>query len=371
MTVLLSVLAFVVLLTVLVLIHEFGHFLAARSAGVIVEEFGFGLPPRAKTLFRRGTTIFTLNWIPFGGFVRLKGDNVLTLGESRAQGSFGSVSIGKRIIILIAGVLMNLALALVLLTIGFSFGRWIPTYFTLEDMQQAADKGIIHLSLGVLITDVESGAGAAKVGVPPKSLLTAVDGVPVTTPEDVPALQEDKWRVTYTVLTGEKWDVEEEYKVVLDEGKAGIALVLFPRELSAPPHDFLLSVQLALRETWAVSRQTISGIGQLFRSLAQTGTVPEGITGFVGIAQLTYTSVQAGFMTYLRLVALLSLSLAVLNILPFPALDGGRLIFVLVEFIGRRPVNRRFELITNALGFVFLIGLLLFITFYDVIRLFR
>src|SRR6185436_2928945 len=114
---------------------------------------------------------------------------------------------------------------------------------------------------------------------------------------------------------------------------------------------------------------TVIGIAKLFTSLASSGKVPEGVTGIVGIAQLTYTSVQEGFMVYLRLVALLSLSLAVLNILPFPALDGGRLIFVLSE-VFFRPSNRRFEVITNTVGFGVLLLVILLVTLYDVLRLF-
>lgn len=116
--------------------------------------------------------------------------------------------------------------------------------------------------------------------------------------------------------------------------------------------------------------QTVKGMRNLFQSLATRGHVPEGITGIVGIAVLTHSSVQEGFMTYLRLVALLSLSLAILNVLPLPALDGGRLLFVLAEMILRRPLNQRFEIVTNAIGFFLLIVLILIITFNDVIHLF-
>ena len=119
-----------------------------------------------------------------------------------------------------------------------------------------------------------------------------------------------------------------------------------------------------------MSVQTVVGIVDLLKSLALRGRVPEGITGIVGIAGLTYQSVQVGFSTYLRLVALLSLSLAILNILPLPALDGGRLMFVLVEAVIQRPLNQRFELITNTVGFFILIGLIVIITFNDVIHLF-
>ncbi len=116
--------------------------------------------------------------------------------------------------------------------------------------------------------------------------------------------------------------------------------------------------------------QTVRGIRNLFRSLLTRGSVPEGVTGVVGIAVLTHSSVQEGFMTYMRLVALLSLSLAVLNILPLPALDGGRLLFVLAEIVTRRRMNQQLEIIVHAAGFFILIGLIVIITFNDVVHLF-
>lgn len=370
MTVLLSALAFFLLLSVLVIIHEFGHFYAARKSKVVVEEFGFGLPPQAKKLFKQGGTVFSLNWIPFGGFVRLRGENALTEKDRTAPGSFGAASIPARIIILVAGVFMNFILAIFLLTIGFSAGRWIPTYFTVEDMQAAAERGEITMQLGVAIEEVMVGGSAEASNVPAKSIITKVDGEAVTVPEDVSRLQEGKTRVTYSILSGDELTNEQEITVPLIDGKTGVLLSAFPRELSAPKRGIAKAFVLSLRESKIMTVQTVFGIGGLFKSLAQTGKVPEGISGIVGIAQLTHASVQEGFMTYLRLVALLSLSLAILNILPFPALDGGRLLFVLAEAISRRPVNRRFELITNAMGFSLLIVLILVITFYDIIRLF-
>ena len=265
---------------------------------------------------------------------------------------------------------MNLVLAVSLLTVGFSYGRWLPTYLTVEDMEAASARGEIDLTLGVLIEDVMSGGAAAKVGVPPKSILKAIDGVEITKPTEVVPLQEEKWRVTYTLLTGEEFDSEETYRVVLQEGKTGVVLTSTALDLVVPKRGIMQGFALALRETKVMTVQTVLGIGRLVSSLTRTGTVPEGIAGIVGIYQLTHSSVQEGLMTYLRLVALLSLSLAVLNILPFPALDGGRLLFVLAEFVSRRPLNRRFELTTNAIGFTVLILLILIITIYDVARLF-
>jgi regulator of sigma E protease len=370
MTVLISALAFLLLLSVLVLLHELGHFTAARRAGVIVEEFGFGLPPRAKTLFKRGGTLFSLNWIPFGGFVRLKGENAATERERTAPGSFGSASYPARVLILTAGVLMNLLFALVIFTIGFSAGRWIPTYISFDEMKSAAARGDISMTPTVLVDEVVADGGAARAGVPPQSLLIKVDGKPVSDPTEVATLQVGKSRVSYTVLTGKDYSETKTFTVPVSKGRTGVALRTYIRNLSAPNRSIGDALLLSLREAWVMMVQTIRGIGKLFLSLAQTGRVPEGITGIVGIAQLTHGAVQQGFMVYLRLVALLSLSLAVLNILPLPALDGGRLLFVLVELIRRRPANRRFEVTTNAVGFAFLILLILLITYHDIVRLF-
>lgn len=373
MTFFISALAFLVLLSLLILIHEFGHYSAARFFKVVVEEFGFGLPPKVKTLFKRDGTEFTFNWIPFGGFVRLKGENAMTEKERRSKGSFGAAPVYARVVILLAGVGMNLLLALVILTFGFSAGRWVPTYVSFEDMVAAGESGEITLELSVLIDEVISGGTAAQIGIPPKSVIRSIDGTPVTRVEEIPDLQAGKRRVTYTlsrIEDGVLSDTEERFNVALKDGKSGIVIVPYPIELSAPKRNVFQAFGLAVRESKVMMVQTVLGIGKLFGSLASTGRIPDGIAGIVGIAQLTHGAVQEGFMHYLRLVALLSLSLAALNVLPFPALDGGRLIFVLAEGISRRPVNRTLEVTTNAIGFVFLILLILIITFNDIIRLF-
>ena len=369
MTVLISALAFVLLLTLLILIHEWGHFAAARKFGVTVEEFGFGLPPVAKKLFTHKGTEFTLNWIPFGGFVRLKGENADADGERKSKGNFNAAPIPHRLAILLAGVFMNLLLALSLLTIGFSFGHWVPSFTTYDEMETAAERGDIHLVLGVMIDEVVSGGGAAKIGVPAKSVLRSVDGVAISRFEDLIKFQQGKTRATYVVsrLKGhELLSSTESYTVPLKEGKSGVVVVPYPLELWAPNHNVAVAFVMALREAKIMTVQTVIGIGHLFSSLARTATVPEGISGIIGIAQLTHASIQEGFMHYLRLVALLSLSLAILNVLPFPALDGGRVVFVLAEWVRRKPLNRRFEIVTNTVGFAILIVIILLITFHDI-----
>jgi regulator of sigma E protease len=369
MTLLVSAVAFFFLITGLILIHELGHFFAARKAGVEVEEFGFGLPPRAKRLFHWKGTDFTLNWIPFGGFVRLKGEGAMEETEKQEQGSFAKAPIIARCIILVAGVAMNFLLAIVIFLYGFSFGQWIPTYLSLEEMQAAADKGEISLRLSVVIEDVLAGGTAESAGIPKGSVLKTIDGQEVKQPEDVVRMQEGKASVSYEFLPSADATESKTATVAVEDGKTGVYLRTLPLELSAPVRGPIEAVMLSLRETKVVTEQTVYGIYQLFKSLVSKGAVPEGVTGIVGIAQLTYTSVQEGFSVYLRLVALLSLSLAVLNILPFPALDGGRLLFVLSElFI--KPGNRKVEIITNTVGFAVLLMVILLVTLYDVFRLF-
>jgi regulator of sigma E protease len=302
--------------------------------------------------------------------VRLRGENAVGEHERKARGSFSAASIPARVVILTAGVFMNFIFAIGIFTVGFSFGKWIPTYLSFVEMQSAEQRGEIMMDPAVLIEEVVGGGSAAKVGLPKDALLVSVDGVAVTNPSQVAPLQEGKERVTYKVLLGPEYTTEKTFVIPLIEGRSGIALRTHLRSLTAPSRSIPRAFVLALREAKVMTVQTTIGLGKLFQSLAQSGRVPEGITGIVGIAQLTHASVQEGLPTYLRLVALLSLSLAVLNILPLPALDGGRLLFVLVEGIARRPVNRRFELTTNAVGFAFLILLILLITYHDILRLF-
>jgi len=371
MTVLISALAFIVLLSVLILIHEWGHYITARLAGVSVEEFGVGLPPRARTLGYRKGTCFSLNWVPFGGFVRLQGESTTDPQLRFASGSFSAASVPWRIVILIAGVTMNLALAFVLLSIGFSVGKWVPTYTTIEDLERGGERGEVDLQWGVFVEDLAPGGPAEAAGVATGTFLHRVDGVAVLRPEDVVTLQQGKASVQYTLLRGVGYGEEVEIRVNVEQGKTGIALSRSPRVLAGLRRSPRAALPLALREMWVVTAQTVNGVRRLLGSIITVQEIPEEITGLVGIARITHASVQEGFLTYLRLVALLSLSLAALNILPFPALDGGRLLLVLIEVTLRRPINRHFEVALNSVGFALLFLLIIVVTMNDILRLLR
>ena len=226
---------------------------------------------------------------------------------------------------------------------------------------------------GALITEVLDGGGAKDAGITANMVLVAVNGQEVHTAEEVMTLQAGKRYVDYSLRPIETYRSGEEQiltkRVSVTQGKTGVHLSTVVLESSAPTRGPIAATKLAMREVGVVTVETIRGITRLFASLASQGTVPQGVTGIVGIAQLTYTSVQEGLGVYLRLVALLSLSLAVLNVLPFPALDGGRLIFVLSELFVR-PGSRKIEAVTNAVGFIVLLAIIVLVTFYDVLRLF-
>lgn len=368
MTLVISVVAFVLLLTLLIIIHELGHFALAKFFGVEVEEFGFGLPPRAVSLFRSGGTIFSLNWVPFGGFVRLKGENAVDEVRRFEKGSFASAPAYARILILAGGVAMNFLLAFVLFTCGFSFGRWVPYhYVTQQQFDEAVQLGEMTYRTGVFIKDVAKGGAADAVQVSRGSEIISIDGTLVTTPKDVIKMQAGKTSVTYA-LRDTKTGKESMVELTLIDSKSGI--VLADSIIEARYRSWKRSFALSAREMSFMTVQTLNGMRNLFSTLFTRFRIPEGITGIVGIYGLTSSAVQEGFMTYLQLVALLSLSLAILNILPLPALDGGRLLFVLVEMVIRRPLNQQFEVLVNAVGFFLLISLIIIITFNDVIHLF-
>lgn len=365
MWIFLSLLGFILL----IFVHEFGHFAAARFFKVIVEEFGFGIPPRIRTMFRQGGTMFTLNAIPFGGFVRLRGENTEKESERRAPGSFARASFIGKCVILLAGVGMNILFAFVVFLLGFGFSSWVPSYDSLEDMMAANARGEIHFIPAVMIDEILPGGAAAEAGIPAGSLVTKVNGVPVTAPKEVSDMQQNQTKVTYTLLETPEALEEKDVTVTLKEGKSGVALRTYAKELTVPSRNVFEVVALSTRETWTVSKQTVVGIGQLLKTLASEQRVPEDVKGVVGIAKIGRDTALSGWMNFVRLLAQLSLSLAIFNVLPFPALDGGRLLFVVAEGVIRRPINRRFELVTHAVGFAMLLVLILVVTYNDIVSL--
>lgn len=539
MSILLTILAVVIIFSILVLIHEYGHFVAARRAGIKVLEFGIGFPPRlfAKKI---GETVYTINAIPFGGFVRLFGEDAGSEEIIKSKRSFAHQTPWVRTKVVVAGVLMNFVLAIALLTIGFSFGIE-PLLVTEKDLfthlaagnvisapgvyvnkidKKAQSLGIalgdqiltiddkpitdagqlaifqkgkaakdvdlhvrskngeekkFHIPLvgkekyygfnlkpytefprlsiievkpdsessraglkagdailqmngeevyfpaefetiltespsvtfsilrgtqileipvnlpdtkRVVIADIFANSVAEQFGFQRGDIILGIDGYAVSRPQNVQEILKKNpgKEMTYRILRSGR---EEALKAKTGEGNVlGIALGAVASfrntEISVYRGSLLTSIteikkvryapwtafKQSISESVRLTGITISAFGRTIGSIISKFSVPAEIGGPVQIAYYTHTFIQEGFFALLRFTALLSLSLAVINVLPIPALDGGRLLFIIIEVITKRRVNAHFESLVHRIGFVLLLLLIILVTYSDITKLF-
>ncbi len=535
-----TVIVFILIFSLLILIHELGHFVMAKRAGIKVEEFGFGLPPRLWGK-KKGETIYSINWIPFGGFVRMYGEDNGDPKLLKSSRSFAGKSMRARILVVIAGVVMNFLLAWFLITIGFTFG--MQPLLGPDDILPAIDKGQVVVESGLKLKSVREGSVVEKLGFQTGDLIFNVNGKPVddfvisglkenpvgvyqflrsgdihsvrvdeglvaTLAEDedlgfgfydyasfprvkifdlknhtamykaglrpgdsivsvngsqvynvrdyeelvrgVPAVEYIVYRnglmekfmversqarrvIVSKVLPGSAAEkaglrdsdvvvsvngntiteslelikfVEEHqteklaytidrggqkvfYEIQPVEGKIGVLLSELMSyneeagvslyntdllssvvEIKDEQYPFYVAVYKGFGESYRLAKLTAKMFTGFVGGLLKSGEVPESVAGPVGIAQMTHVFVQEGFIPLLRFIAILSLSLAVINILPFPALDGGRLLFILIEFITGRRVNQKWESWVHAFGYVLILLLILVVTYSDLVRIF-
>lgn len=374
----------------LVVVHEYGHFLAARRGGVEVEEFGIFFPPRLyKKKTKRGW-LFTINLLPLGGFVKLKGEH----DSDTEPGSFGAASLSVKTKIMAAGVIMNLLAALVLLTILAWIGmpKLIPNQFTV--------KSDTHLvSQQVLIGDVEPGSPAAKAGLKAEDVITDISlpgysPVAVNDYSKLPNVTKSfagKTIVVYYLRAGHHHEAETtlltaktvaaSQKTNDPKGYLGIVPTQFDVQRStwsAPIVAVGLSAQVTAL-TYQGLAHAIGGLGSLVagfvthnnaaRQNGQTSASSQ-VAGPVGIFVILKTGSLLGYQFMLFIIAIISLTLAIMNILPIPALDGGRLWITLVARAIKRPLSAGVEEAVNLAGFMVLIGLIILVTFVDVQRFF-
>ena len=371
MDIVLSVIAFFVIFSLLVLIHECGHFYAALRVGIKVEEFGLGLPPRVWGWRRKKKgTLYSLNAIPFGGFVKMEGEDELDPKKAKSNQSFSVKSVWERSQVILAGVFMNFVLAWVLFTLLFTFGS-DPIIVSSEDMKKQINAGNVVVEEGLDVYDVSPEGSAAVGGLEKGDKILRVNSVEVFTAEKVIEFHESNTSITYEVLReGKEYDISI---VPNDEGKIGAALAQFPKvveikEIQLPLHKAAL---FSLTETARLSVLTVKMFGNLITSIVQKFTIPDGVAGPLGIAEMTHDLVQMGDIERLiKFTALLSLSLAVINIMPFPALDGGRFLFIIFEILARRPVPPKWEVSIHGIGYGLLLLLIFFVTWKDISRMF-
>lgn len=364
-----TILAFIVIFSVLVLVHEWGHFYFARRAGIKVEEFGIGLPPRAKQIYKdKKGTVYSLNWIPFGGYVRLYGEDSSDPNVLKAENSFASKSIATRSSVIVAGVVMNFVLAWVLITIGFLVGMR-PFLITQGDLQKATAAGLIEAQEVLYVHEILEGSPLSESDLRPGDLVVEINGRQVPLAADLPSILVPGRPVELSILREER---EGALVVTPDvEGKLGFSVSNIPYivYLKDQKYSIFRAPVEAIKEVGRLSYLTLDMLGNVIVSLASKLTVPDGVAGPVGIAKLTYHFTQQGVIALMQFSALLSISLGVINIMPFPALDGGRFLFIIFEVILRRRPSAKWEATIHAVGFALLMLLILLITWNDIVNL--
>lgn len=363
---LITILVFILILSVLVLIHEAGHYFVAKKLGVKVEEFGFGFPPRVWGK-KIGETIYSINLLPIGGFVRLFGEDAAGGGAIgtvddkalKAKGkdlerTFFARPVEQRASIVIAGVVMNFLLALVLITYLFTF------------------QGIGIPGNQVMVVGIAKNSPAQKAGLVNGDQIISVNGQKLTTPDQVIHLTKahlgQQLVVVLKTPKGKQQTVHitPRTKYPANEGAMGVAI---STNIIQKKYPFYIAPWVGLKETMHDTLLILQGLWTTVNQVAIKRTVPQDLAGPVGIAQLTGQFIQIGPNAVLSLVSLLSLNLAILNILPIPALDGGRLFFILIEGVTRKKVSPKIEGYAHTVGMIFLLILIALITFHDIVRL--
>lgn len=346
---LIGIIAVIIFLSILILVHELGHFWAAKKFGLLVEEFGFGLPPKIWSK-KIGETVYSLNALPFGGFVKIFGEDG---GVAEAR-SFSSLSLGRRTIIIAAGVLMNFLFGWLVISVVFSIG----------------------LPPAVVITEVRENTPAMEIGLKPGDRIVSVGADSVYFNGDllnvgsfIKFIDERRGKEVNLKIqrNGETFEFNTTPRInpPLGQGALGIGLV----DAGLPKKNILISFWEGFKASLELIKTIIVSIFGLIAKAFVGKASFEQVTGPIGIVKITSQAGTLGFVYLLQLLALISLNLAVINILPFPALDGGRLIFLAIEKIKGSPVNQKFEKIINAVGFSLLIFLMLAITIKDIIKL--
>lgn len=347
---LLTAIVFIIILSILVFIHELGHFTVARIIGVKVEEFGFGLPPRIwGKKFGKHKTMYSINWLPIGGFVRLAGEDEsenLHPHIKNPKEYFFARSKKERAVILLAGVTMNFLLA-----VG------ITTYLLTQGVQEIS--GRVH------IEQVLPGSPAAKAGLKEKDIIENFK----TPPELITYVKAHEGQtVTLTIVRNtHTFPVSliprKEYPK--GEGPMGVAISDLETKTYPLAQAPIEATKINLQRAW----EMLAGIWTLLVRLAHLQSVGRDVAGPIGIAQVTGQAVKFGWKAVLEFMSILSLNLAVLNVLPIPALDGGRLAFVFLEKILGRKVKPAFEQSTHQIGMIILFLLILLISINDILRL--
>ncbi|MHB8710544.1 MAG: M50 family metallopeptidase [Minisyncoccota bacterium] len=359
-----NILIFIVVIVALIVVHEFGHFVAAKLSGMRVDEFGLGYPPRALTIGKIGETEYTLNWLPFGGFVKI-------YGEDGGEGDPRAFSARPRILqafVLVAGIAMNLLFAYVLITGALVAGT--PRALSDSELAHARDTQLV-------VANVISGTPAARAGLlPGDSVISAKD-------------TRGEWRAADPTSFSAFVAASGGSAITLDVKRGGSeqTITATPSEGVAPsdPFRYALGIEVATvgvvplslgaaitqgaSLTWGAITLTAQGLLHFFYGVFTLSANLSQVAGPVGIAGAVGSASAQGLGDLFSIMAIISINLALINLIPIPALDGGRLLFVLIEGVIRRPIKASIANAVNAAGFAFLILLMLVVTAHDIFKI--
>ena len=341
----LTIVAGIIVLSVLIFVHELGHFILAKATHCWVEEFGIGFPPRLYGK-KFGDTIYSINWIPFGGFNKISGEV-----DPAAPRALAARSHIVRLLVLAGGIIMNLLLPFVLMTAAYMFPH---------------DIGVGKIE----VQEVAPGSPAALAGILPGDTILTADGHPVSNTGDLSR---------FVVI-----DLGRQITLTIQHSDGTAATVkLVPRW--KPPAGETTTGTVSQNVDLTIVRESLpfwkaipTGVTEVIQTLLIykngiigmiVGTIPFEPTGPVGIVQVTGEVAHAGVSPLLELTAFLSIAIAVTQIIPFPAIDGGRMLFVIIEWARRgKRISPKVEGIVHSIGFFILIALMVAITYQDIVR---
>lgn len=361
---LVEIFIFILVIIALIVVHEFGHFVAAKLSGMRVDEFGIGYPPRALTIAIVGETAYTLNWLPFGGFVKIYGED----GEGAGSRAFSKRPRILQVLVLVAGIAMNLFFAYVLITGALIAGT--PRALSESEFANA-------WSAELLVTDVLPNTPAFLAGLlPGDAIVSAKDS-------------KGEWRTSdaksFSMFIAGSGGDTLELRVRREGSERVITATPVEGIVAADPSRFALGVEIApvgvlplsfveaVREgahlTWSATKMTAVGLGHFFYGVFTLSADFSQVAGPIGIAGVVGSASSQGFGDLLSIMAIISINLALINLLPVPALDGGRLLFVLIESVIRRPIQASVARSINMAGFAFLVLLMVVVTAHDLFKI--
>ncbi|EKE10904.1 MAG: hypothetical protein ACD_15C00179G0003 [uncultured bacterium] len=372
-----AIIVFIIILGVLIFVHELGHFLTARRNGVKADEFGFGFPPRMAGFFQdektkkykfvwgnkdiqSSNTIYSINWIPLGGFVKIKGEDG---AGTKEKDSFASKKAWPRIKILAAGVIMNFVLAWLLL----SFSLMIGAPETIEgNRSDVADTKI-------QINEVVSGSPAEDAGmkIGDEILKKNIQADFKNVEEVQDFINKNKGKeIEFNIRRGnEIIKIKSVPRENIPEGEGALGISL--AQTTIVKYPIFKALRTGALEVYQLTIAILVALGGIIASLFSGKGVGAEVSGPIGIAILTKQVATLGLTYILRFAALLSINLAIINALPIPALDGGRILFILIEKIKGSPISQETEQKFHTIGFILLILLMILVTLRDVVKIIK